>query len=195
MAKTENVTKKTAAAALEEKALEKTKKGGSLIQFMPDDYEVIATGELTKWVDMSDSGMFSPNPESDEEFPIIIEGILLSRESIEDEDDDGNPIVRFFYNIRTMRQVPVKYKDEDKVEVTEIAQPGEIVAIGGRAKLDMLNKWATDGGIHQVFLRPTKKIKIGRGRQMWLFDIGHKLIRPGNPVYVAPTPIDNKSNF
>lgn len=192
MAKTTETNK---TKATESKALDKAKKENALIQFMPEDYEVVATGEITKWVDMSDDGMFTPDDEGAEAQPIIIEGVLLSRESIEDEDDDGNPIVRYFYNVRTMRPVPVKYKDEDKVEVTEIAQPGDIVAIGGRAKLEMLNKWATDGGIHQIFLRPTKKIKIGRGRQMWLFDIGHKLIRPGNSVYVAPMPQGNGPNF
>lgn len=163
------------------------KPANAIEQFAPVDtgYIIDDLGEITQWVKLPEEPFFDLDGKT---VPFVIEGVLLGRSQIEDEDDNGNPIVRYFYSIRTIRPVPVEYKDENKVTISRIAEPGEIVAIGGRAKLDKLNEWSTNGGEYQVILAPTKKIKIEKGRMMWLFAIGHKTLREPNTHFHAKAP-------
>ena len=145
-----------------------------LSKYVPEGYEIEQVGELNNWVVFETTGDVSFLPEDwPADKPVIVEGILLSRESWEDEEGK----TRYFFNIQLKRECPVNFKDEEGIVHAEIAQPGSIVALGDRAKMGVLHRLIDSGGSYQVFVAPSKKIKIGKGRKMWLFHVGKKVLR------------------
>lgn len=158
---------------------------GVLVQTLSKaGYDVVESGEILKWVALDDSGTFTDDEGNTH--PIVIEGVLIGREVIRDEDDDGEERERHAFSIRIIRPCPVEYKDENGSKVQEVAQPGEIVTMSSRERLKKLEGWVDDGGVHQVFIKPTRKVKIGKGRTMWLFAVGEKLLKAGPPAYIPP---------
>lgn len=146
--------------------------------------EQVQSGGLTKWIDLR---AFQVDPDAPREKPVkgngqAFAGGLLGMQEIEDEESgelnaDGIK-VRYFYNIKLMTPCPVAYKNENKEEVTEIAQPGEIIAVGERHALRGLRELATDGGLYVVVIRPHSRIKVSPSRTMWTFDMWKKVVRP-----------------
>lgn len=148
--------------------------------------EQVQSGGLTKWIDLR---RFQADPNAPREMPVkgdgefkAFAGGLLGIEEIEDEDSgelnaDGVK-VRYFYNIKLMTPCPVAYKNENKEEVKEVAQPGEIIAVGERHALRGMRELATDGGLYVVVIHPHSRIKVSPSRTMWTFDMWKKTIRP-----------------
>lgn len=146
--------------------------------------EQVQTGGLTKWIDLR---AFQKDPNAGQGVAVAgngqgFAGILIGRQEIEDEENgelnaDGVK-VRYFYNLKLVTPCPVSYKNENKEEVKEIAQPGEIIAVGERAKLAMMREWSEDGGTYLAVIRPHSRIKIQGGRTMWTFDMWKKVIKP-----------------
>lgn len=158
--------------------------------------EVIQSGGVTKWVDLK---AFQANPDVGDKDPVAgngkaFAGALLGCQEI--EDDNGEPNnegvkVRRYYLLRLLSQCPVSYQDENKETVEEVAQPGEIVAIGERAKLAPLRALCEDGGLYALIIKPHSRIKIRGGRTMWTFDVVKKTVRP--PVKM--TVVSEKPGF
>lgn len=164
--------------------------------------EVIQSGGLTKWVDLR---AFMADPKAGDKEAVAgngkaFAGVLLSRNEIPVDEKDSGELktdgtkVRFYYLLRLLAPCPVAYKDENKDDVEEEAQPGEVVAIGERDKLRPLRELSADGGIYALVIKPHSRIKIGGGHTMWTFDIVKKTIRPPikaqvevvAPQYVKP---------
>ncbi len=147
--------------------------------------EVIQSGGLTKWVDLR---KFMANPQAGDKEAVAgngqaFAGVLLSRQEIPVKDTDSGEVradgvkVRFYYLLRLISPCPVAYKDENKDDVEEVAQPGEIVAIGERNKLMPMRELCEDGGIYAMVIKPHSRIKIGGGHTMWTFDLVKKTLR------------------
>ena len=147
--------------------------------------EIIQSGGLTKWVDLR---AFMADPKVGDKEAVAgngsaFAGALLSREEIPVSDKENGEVksdgtkVRFYYLLRLVSPCPVAYKDENKEPVEEIAQPGEIVAIGERSKLLPLRGLCSDGGLYVIVIRPHSRIKIGGGHTMWTFDLLKKTLR------------------
>lgn len=175
----------TSLAVLDDKAL-----AAKLGEGKDGGYEVIQTGGLTKWIDLT---KFQVDPNASEKKPVkgngrYIEAILLDRQEIPVGDKEAGELnadgvkVRFFYNVRLLTPCPVSYKDENKTKVEEIAPAGEVIAIGERHKLAMLRQWVGDGGVYQILIQPHSRIKVGGGRTMWTFFVGRKVLR--QPAFV-----------
>lgn len=147
--------------------------------------EVIQSGGLTKWVDLR---KFMDNPKAGDKEAVAgnggaFAGVLLSRQEIPVKDTDSGEVradgvkVRFYYLLRLISPCPVAYKDENKDDVEEVAQPGEIVAIGERNKLMPMRELCEDGGVYAMVIKPHSRIKIGGGHTMWTFDLVKKTLR------------------
>lgn len=147
--------------------------------------ESIQSGGLTKWVDLR---AFMSNPNAGDKEPVAgngkaFAGVLLSRQEIPVGEKESGEVnadgakVRYFYLLRLVSICPVAYKDENKDPVEEIAQPGEIVAIGERSKLLPLRDLCEDGGLYVIVIKPHSRIKVGGGRTMWTFDLVKKTLR------------------
>lgn len=147
--------------------------------------EVIQSGGLTKWVDLR---KFMADPKAGDKEAVAgtgaaFAGALLSRQEIPVKDTDSGEVkadgtkVRFYYLLRLVSPCPVAYKDENKNDVEEVAQPGEIVAIGERDKLRPLRDLCEDGGLYVIVIKPHSRIKIGGGHTMWTFDLVKKTLR------------------
>jgi hypothetical protein len=150
--------------------------------------EQVQSGGLTKWIDLR---RFQVDPEAPREKPVkgggefkAFAGGLLGIEEIEVDEGEQGEInadgvkVRYFYNIKLMTPCPVAYKNENKEEVKEIAQPGEIIAVGERHALRGMRELATDGGLYVVVIKPHSRIKVSPTRTMWTFDMWKRTIRP-----------------
>lgn len=160
-----------------------------------DGMEQIQSGGITKWVDLRE---FQTDPNCPREKPVKgngkgFGGFLLGVQEIEDEDS-GEPNadgvkVRHFYTIKLAGPCPVSYKNEEKVEVKEIAQQGEIVAIGERHALRGLRELATDGGVYLIAIQPDSRIKVGNGRTMWTFNMWKRVVKaPAKVTVVSEKP-------
>ena len=147
-------------------------------------YEQTGTGGITKWIDLA---QFQVDP-TVEQKPVkgngkAFAGVLISRSEMEVEDtepgeaNDRGVRVRHFYNIKLLAQCPVTFKDEDKADVKEVAQIGDIVCIGERHALKSWRELTEGGGLYAVVVRPHSRIRIGGGRTMWTFDLWQKCIR------------------
>lgn len=156
--------------------------------------ETIAMGGVTKWVDLR---KFQEDPDAGQGEPVrgngkAFAGALLSRQEIEVDDKQAGEVkadgtkVRFFYLLRLAAPCPVTYKDEDKETIEEVAEVGEIVAIGERHHLRPLRDLCDDGGLYVLVIRPHSRVKIGGGQTMWTFDIVKKTIRPPVKMQVIP---------
>lgn len=163
--------------------------------------EVIQSGGLTKWVDLR---AFMADPKASDKEPVTgngkaFAGVLLSREEIPVGDKESGEVkadgtkVRFYYLLRLVSECPVAYKDENKDDVEEIAQPGDIVAIGERSKLMPLRALCDDGGVYVLAIKPHSRIKIGGGHTMWTFDVVKKTIR--SPAKLQIIPAKEKAPF
>ena len=180
---TKALTTKQAAA---DQALQIAQAAGiDLATFDMGGAEVIQSGGLTKWVDLR---KFMANPKAGDKEAVsgngqAFAGVLLSRQEIPVKDTDSGEVradgvkVRFYYLLRLISPCPVAYKDENKDDVEEIAQPGEIVAIGERNKLMPMRELCEDGGVYAMVIKPHSRIKIGGGHTMWTFDLVKKTLR------------------
>ncbi len=159
--------------------------GIDLQTFNMEGAEVIQSGGLTKWVDLR---KFMANPNAGDKEAVAgngqaFAGVLLSRQEIPVGEKDSGEVkadgskVRFYYLLRLISPCPVAYKDENKDAVEEIAQPGDIVAIGERNKLMPMRELCEDGGIYAIVIKPHSRIKIGGGHTMWTFDLVKKTLR------------------
>lgn len=144
-----------------------------------DDLEVVQTGGILKWIDLS------PFADDENWRSKAFAGVLVGMDSIPMPEGKD----REYYLIRLVSPCPVTYRDEDRTNVAEVAQAGEIVALAHRDKLRTLRDMATDGGTYLVVIRPHSKIKIGGGHTMWTFDIARKVIMP------PPTKTEDKIPF
>ncbi len=159
--------------------------GIDLATFDMGGSEIIQSGGLTKWVDLR---QFMADPTVNDKEPVAgngqaFAGVLLSRQEIPVDEKESGELkadgtkVRFYYLLRLISPCPVAYKDENKDDVEEIAQPGEIVAIGERSKLMPLRELCDDGGVYAIVIKPHSRIKIGATRTMWTFDVVKKTLR------------------
>ncbi len=156
--------------------------------------ETIAMGGVTKWVDLR---KFQVDPTAAQSQPVkgngkAFAGALLSRQEIEVDDDqtgfvkDDGTKVRFFYLLRLAAPCPVTYKNEDKETIEEVAEVGEIVAIGERHHLRPLRELCEDGGLYVLVIQPHSRVKIGGGQTMWTFNIVKKTLRAPVKMQVIP---------
>ncbi len=176
----------TTKAAATDQALQIAAAAGiDLATFDMGGSEVIQSGGLTKWVDLR---KFMANPKAGDKEAVAgngqaFAGVLLSRQEIPVKDTDSGEVradgvkVRFYYLLRLISPCPVAYKDENKDDVEEVAQPGDIVAIGERNKLMPMRELCEDGGIYAIVIKPHSRIKIGGGHTMWTFDLVKKTLR------------------
>lgn len=159
--------------------------GMNLQEFDMQGAEVIQSGGLTKWVDLR---KFMADPKAGDKEAVAgngqaFAGALLSRQEIPVKDTESGEVkadgtkVRFYYLLRLVSPCPVAYKDENKDDVEEVAQPGDIVAIGERDKLRPLRELCEDGGLYVIVVKPHSRIKIGGGHTMWTFDLVKKTLR------------------
>jgi hypothetical protein len=157
--------------------------------------EVIQSGGITKWVDLRSfmEKAHAGDREAVKGNGQAFAGALLSREEIPVDEDESGEIkadgtkVRFYYLLRLISPCPVAYKDENKEEIKEVAQPGDIVAIGERNKLKPLRALCEDGGLYVIVIKPHSRIKIGGGQTMWTFDLLKKTVRlPAKVQLLAP---------
>lgn len=148
--------------------------------------EQVQSGGITKWLDLR---AFQMDPEAPREKPVkgngnAFAGGLLGRQEIEVDDNEQGELnadgvkVRYFYMLKLMSPCPVAYKDEEKKEVREVAQPGEIIAVGERHALKALRELCDDGGVYVIVIRPHSRIKVAATRTMWTFDMFKQTIRP-----------------
>jgi len=156
--------------------------------------EVIQSGGVTKWVDLRS---FQGDPKAGDKEAVngngkAFAGVLLSRQEIPVGEKDSGEVkadgtkVRFYYLLRLVAPCPVSYKDANKDTIEEVAEPGEIVAIGERDKLRPLRELTEDGGVYVCAIKPHSRIKIGGGHTMWTFDIVKKTIRPPMKMQIIP---------
>lgn len=156
--------------------------------------ETISMGGVTKWVDLR---AFQIDPTAAQSEPVkgngkAFAGALLSRQEIEVDPEDAGEVksdgtkVRFFYTLRLAAPCPVSYKDENKVTVREVAEVGEIVAIGERHHLRGLRELSEDGGLYVLVIQPHSRISIGGGQTMWTFNIVKKTVRAPVKMQVIP---------
>lgn len=164
--------------------------GLDLTTFDMADAETIQTGGITKWVDLT---AFQVNPNAAQNEAVqgngrAFAGALLSRQEIEGpvDKETGEVKIRYFYLLRLVAPCPVSYKDENKDEINEEAQPGEIVAIGERHGLKPLADLCTDGGLYVVVIKPHSRVKIGGGHTMWTFDVVKKTLRQPVKMQIIP---------
>ena len=155
--------------------------GMDLTEFDMGDAESIQSGGITKWIDLK---QFQVDPAAAQNAAVkgngkAFAGALLSRQEIEDkpDKDTGEVKIRYFYLLRLVAPCPVSYKDENKDEVKEVAQAGEIVAIGERHGLKPLADLCNDGGLYIIAIKPHSRVKIGGGQTMWTFDVVKKTLR------------------
>jgi hypothetical protein len=156
--------------------------------------ETISMGGVTKWVDLK---QFQVDPTAPQGVPVkgngkAFAGALLSRQEIEVDEDESGEVkadghkVRFFYLLRLAAPCPVSYKNEDKETVEEIAEVGEIVAIGERHHLRPLRELCEDGGLYVLVIQPHSRVKIGKVQTMWTFNIVKKTLRQPVKMQVIP---------
>jgi len=156
--------------------------------------ETIAMGGVTKWVDLK---KFQADPEAPQGVPVkgngkAFAGALLSRQEIEVDPEESGEVkadgtkVRFFYLLRLAAPCPVSYKNEEKETVEEIAEVGEIVAIGERHHLRPLRELCEDGGLYVLVIQPHSRVKIGKVQTMWTFNIVKKTLRQPVKMQVIP---------
>src|SRR5512136_2179513 len=162
---TKALTTKQAAA---DQAMQIAQSAGiDLTTFDMGGAEVIQSGGLTKWVDLR---KFMGDPKAGDKEAVAgngqaFAGVLLSRQEIPVKDTDSGEVradgtkVRFYYLLRLISPCPVAYKDENKDDVEEIAEPGEIVAIGERNKLMPMRELCEDGGVYAMVIKPHSRIK------------------------------------
>lgn len=181
----------------DEKALEKRRATGLVGEISAElegvnfeGAEVIATGGVTKWVDLRE---FMDDPDAGDKDPVkgngkTFAGVLLSRERFGGEETAvEDKKVRHFYRLRLVAPCPVVFKDENKDEISEIAKVGEIVCIGERHHLKLLQPLCEDGGEYLIAIRPNSRIAIGGGQTLWTFDVVKKtLVAPTKAVQAAP---------
>jgi hypothetical protein len=135
-------------------------------------FEIVATAGQTKWVNLQ---QFLEPAWSGKTFV----GVLIARKSIPDAkktNPDGTPQRRYYYLLQLVSPCPVSYSDENGDGVDEVAQPGEIVALGERSKLEILGDLIAQGGVQMVMIRPNAPIAIGHSQTMWTFDIGRRVL-------------------
>lgn len=150
--------------------------------------EQVQSGGVQKWLNLK---AFQENPNAAQNQGVkgtgkAFAGVLLARQEIPD-DENGEPNadgvnVRHFYTIKLLAECPVTVKNEDGSTLEEVAQPGDIIAVGERHALRAMKEMTEDGGAYIVVIRPHSRIKIGGGRTMWTFDMFKKVVRPPQRV-------------
>jgi hypothetical protein len=129
-------------------------------------FEVVETSGATKWVDLQ---QFLDQSWSGKAFS----GYLMARRWYMDQKE----MKRHYYLLQLTSPCPVSFKDEHGESISWVAQVGEVVALGERTKLEILNTLLEQGGIRVVVIRPNAPIAINRGQTMWTFDIAQRLLQ------------------
>ena len=133
-------------------------------------FEVIQTGGTTKWVKF--------------EAGDALHGVLMDMQLLPDDEEESGS--RRYYNFRLKSPCRVTYKDPDSgAKMEDMAQPGEIVACGERSKLMWLAEAAASGAIVEYVLQAHTQIPIGKGRKMWTFNVGRKVIKEAPTVQLV----------
>lgn len=168
-------------------------------------FEQTASGQVTKWFDIRP--MMSDPTVSDKEptkaLPNVgFAGVLLGMgemtvqegeggEEVEDEETGEVRKVRMFYFLRLQTTCPVTWKDEKNEEHTDMAQPGELIAVGERFAFKKWRALAADPGRYVVVAQPVERRRLRRNpkRLMWHFNLWEKeLPRPTPKVRVETAP-------
>lgn len=157
------------------------------------EVEQTQMGGVTLWIDLK---QFQEDPAAPNNKAVKGNGkgwggFLVGLNDIEVDEDNlsgaeprpsDGVMVRYFYTIQLTTTCPVVFKDENKVEQSRIAQPGEIVAIGERHQLKQWRPLIDDGGLYWYAVQPHSRIKIGGPNTMWTFNLYKRIVRQGRTV-------------
>ena len=150
---------------------------------IPAGWETVTTAGPMKWAVISDKAeSFTPDDVADatKQLDNVIEGELLGKEEME---ADSHGEIRSFYKIKLTRPCRVETK-QDGVKMVVIADVGDVVNVGERQKLQPLDALVASGNRWAVYLHAGEKLSIGKGKTMWSFTIGKRLIASRVPAAV-----------